>query len=192
MSSAASKAQQAVDWLHHTAASDRLLKVSCKCTGWLHFQGWSTRLRIFTAAAPIAEFNRKLSVALGLAMTHLLRIDSRMGLRNESLGQLFGSLVRRSGKSIWVWLLCDDARRNRVTTRWRNNVAEAIVGSEPIQPANRKLKQGGGLLIVERDTVFEVIKAVEQTPDPAKIAKIVRGLPVASQDRSGLIACGLR
>jgi len=33
------------------------------------------------------------------------------------------------------------------------------------------------LAIVERDAVFEAIKPVEQTPDPAKIAKIVRGLP---------------
>lgn len=43
---------------------------------------------------------------------------------------------------------------------------------------DRKLKQGGfGLLIVERDNVFEVIKPVEQTPSPDRVAKIVSGLP---------------
>jgi hypothetical protein len=43
---------------------------------------------------------------------------------------------------------------------------------------DRKLKQGGfGLLIVERDTVFEVIKPVEQTPSPERVAKIIAGLP---------------
>jgi hypothetical protein len=43
---------------------------------------------------------------------------------------------------------------------------------------DRKLKQGGfGLLIVERDTVFEVIKPIEQTPSPERVAKIIAGLP---------------
>ena len=43
---------------------------------------------------------------------------------------------------------------------------------------DRKLKQGGfGLIIVERDTVFEVIRPVEQTPSPERVAKIVTGLP---------------
>ncbi len=38
----------------------------------------------------------------------------------------------------------------------------------------RKLKQGGfGLLVVERDTVFEVIKPVERTPPEARVAKII-------------------
>lgn len=43
---------------------------------------------------------------------------------------------------------------------------------------DRKLKQGGfGLLIVERDTVFEVIKPVEQSPSPERVSRIVSGLP---------------
>lgn len=43
---------------------------------------------------------------------------------------------------------------------------------------DRKLKQGGfGLLIVERDTVFEVIRPVDQTPSPERVAKVVSGLP---------------
>jgi hypothetical protein len=43
---------------------------------------------------------------------------------------------------------------------------------------DRKLRQGGfGLLIVERDTVFEVIKPVEQTPSPVRVVKIIVGLP---------------
>lgn len=43
---------------------------------------------------------------------------------------------------------------------------------------DRKLKQGGfGLLIVERDNVFEVIKPVEQTPAEEKVAKVVSTLP---------------
>ena len=42
---------------------------------------------------------------------------------------------------------------------------------------DRKLKQGGfGLVIVERDNVFEVIKPVEQTPSPDRVAKIISGL----------------
>lgn len=43
---------------------------------------------------------------------------------------------------------------------------------------DRKLKQGGfGLLIVERDTVFEVISPLEQTPSPERVAKIIARLP---------------
>ena len=43
---------------------------------------------------------------------------------------------------------------------------------------DRKLKQGGfGLLIVERDTVFEVIKPVEQSPSAERVSKIINGLP---------------
>jgi hypothetical protein len=43
---------------------------------------------------------------------------------------------------------------------------------------DRKLKQGGfGLLIVERDKVFEVIPPVEQTPSPEKLAKVLAALP---------------
>ena len=43
---------------------------------------------------------------------------------------------------------------------------------------DRKLKQGGfGLLIVERDTVFEVINPVEQNPSPERVAKIIARLP---------------
>lgn len=43
---------------------------------------------------------------------------------------------------------------------------------------DRKLKQGGfGLLIVERDKVFEVIKPVEQSPSDAWVAKVVSKLP---------------
>jgi hypothetical protein len=43
---------------------------------------------------------------------------------------------------------------------------------------DRKLKQGGfGLLIVERDNVFEVIKPLEQNPSEEKVAKIIRSLP---------------
>ncbi len=43
---------------------------------------------------------------------------------------------------------------------------------------DRKLKQGGfGLLIVERDTVFEVINPVEQSPSPERVAKVIGGLP---------------
>jgi hypothetical protein len=43
---------------------------------------------------------------------------------------------------------------------------------------DRKLKQGGfGLLIVERDSVFEVIKPVAQSPFPERVAKIVGRLP---------------
>lgn len=42
---------------------------------------------------------------------------------------------------------------------------------------DRKLKQGGfGLLIVERDRVFEIISPVEQTPIPERLDKIVAGL----------------
>ncbi|MGH9401983.1 MAG: hypothetical protein ACRD2P_07755 [Terriglobia bacterium] len=42
---------------------------------------------------------------------------------------------------------------------------------------NRKLRQGGfGLLIVEREHVFEVIKPVEQSPSPERVAKIVASL----------------
>jgi len=43
---------------------------------------------------------------------------------------------------------------------------------------DRKLKQGGfGLLIVERDAVFEVIKPVGQNPSPERVSKIINGLP---------------
>jgi hypothetical protein len=43
---------------------------------------------------------------------------------------------------------------------------------------DRKLKQGGfGLLIVERDAVFEVIKPVEQNPSPERVSKIISRLP---------------
>jgi hypothetical protein len=43
---------------------------------------------------------------------------------------------------------------------------------------DRKLKQGGfGLLIVERDAVFEVIGPVERSPSPERVARIVAGLP---------------
>jgi hypothetical protein len=43
---------------------------------------------------------------------------------------------------------------------------------------DRKLKQGGfGLLIVERDNVFEVIKPVERAPAEDKVAKVVSTLP---------------
>ena len=43
---------------------------------------------------------------------------------------------------------------------------------------DRKLKQGGfGLLIVERDKVFEVIKPIEQSPADDKVAKVVARLP---------------
>jgi hypothetical protein len=43
---------------------------------------------------------------------------------------------------------------------------------------DRNLKQGGfGLLIVERDTVCEVIKPVEQDPSPERVSKIISGLP---------------
>ena len=43
---------------------------------------------------------------------------------------------------------------------------------------DRKLKRAGfGLLIVERDTVFEVIKPVEQNPSPERVSKIISGLP---------------
>jgi hypothetical protein len=43
---------------------------------------------------------------------------------------------------------------------------------------DRKLKQGGfGLLIVERDHVFEVIKPVEQTPSADRVATVVSRLP---------------
>jgi hypothetical protein len=42
---------------------------------------------------------------------------------------------------------------------------------------DRKLKQGGfGLLVVERDNVFEAIKPVQQTPVHAKVSKVVAGL----------------
>jgi hypothetical protein len=42
---------------------------------------------------------------------------------------------------------------------------------------DRKLKQGGfGLLIVERNSVFELIKPVEQTPSPERVQKIASGL----------------
>jgi hypothetical protein len=43
---------------------------------------------------------------------------------------------------------------------------------------DRKLKQGGfGLLIVERDHVYEVIKPVEQNPSEEKVSRIIRNLP---------------
>lgn len=43
---------------------------------------------------------------------------------------------------------------------------------------DRKLKQGGfGLLIVERDKVFEVIKPVEQSPSETKVEKVIARLP---------------
>ena len=52
---------------------------------------------------------------------------------------------------------------------------------------DRKLKQGGfGLLIVERDTVFEVIKPVEQTPSPETSCQDHRRVASVPQDRSGL------
>jgi hypothetical protein len=42
---------------------------------------------------------------------------------------------------------------------------------------DRKLKQGGfGLLIVERDNVFEVIKPVEQNPSPERVSRVVSKL----------------
>jgi hypothetical protein len=42
---------------------------------------------------------------------------------------------------------------------------------------DRKLKQGGfGLLIVERDNVFEVVKPIEQSPADAKVSKVIAGL----------------
>ena len=41
----------------------------------------------------------------------------------------------------------------------------------------RKLTSGGfGLLVVERDTVYEVLKPVERAPSPANIAATVKGL----------------
>jgi hypothetical protein len=43
---------------------------------------------------------------------------------------------------------------------------------------DRKLKQGGyGLLIVERDHVFEVIKPLEQNPSDEKVSRIIHSLP---------------
>jgi len=43
---------------------------------------------------------------------------------------------------------------------------------------DRKLKQGGfGLLIVERDHVFEVIKPVEQNPSEERVRRIIHSLP---------------
>lgn len=43
---------------------------------------------------------------------------------------------------------------------------------------DRKLKQGGyGLLIVERDHVFEVTKPVEQNPSDEKVNRIIQSLP---------------
>lgn len=43
---------------------------------------------------------------------------------------------------------------------------------------DRKLRQGGfGLLIVERDAVFEVINPVVQDPTPERLSKIISGLP---------------
>jgi hypothetical protein len=43
---------------------------------------------------------------------------------------------------------------------------------------DRKLKQGGfGLLIVERDNVFEVIKPVQQNPKEDRVSKIIASLP---------------
>jgi len=43
---------------------------------------------------------------------------------------------------------------------------------------DRKLKQGGyGLLIVERDHVFEVIKPLEQNPSEEKVNRIIHSLP---------------
>jgi hypothetical protein len=42
---------------------------------------------------------------------------------------------------------------------------------------DRKLKQGGfGLLIVERDNVFEVIKPVEQNPSTERVSRVVSKL----------------
>jgi hypothetical protein len=42
---------------------------------------------------------------------------------------------------------------------------------------DRKLKQGGfGLLIVERDSVFEVIKPLERTPDDSRTSKVIASL----------------
>jgi hypothetical protein len=42
---------------------------------------------------------------------------------------------------------------------------------------DRKLKQGGfGLLVVERDSVFEVIKPVDRTPPDAKVSKVIGSL----------------
>jgi len=42
---------------------------------------------------------------------------------------------------------------------------------------DRKLRQGGfGLLIVERDNVFEVIKPIEQSPSQERVARIVASL----------------
>src|SRR5574341_910946 len=42
---------------------------------------------------------------------------------------------------------------------------------------DRKLTAGGfGLLIVERDRVFEVIKPVERTPTPDRVANVLRSL----------------
>lgn len=43
---------------------------------------------------------------------------------------------------------------------------------------DRKLKQGGfGLLIVERERVFEVIEPVERNPSEEKVMRVVSGLP---------------
>ena len=43
---------------------------------------------------------------------------------------------------------------------------------------DRKLKQGGfGLLIVERDKVFEVIEPVQRAPSEERVAKVAANLP---------------
>jgi hypothetical protein len=54
---------------------------------------------------------------------------------------------------------------NRNVNHWDSSVLD------------RKLKQGGfGLLLVERDNVFETIKPVEQSPIASNVSKVIAGL----------------
>ncbi len=74
-----------------------------------------------------------------------------------------------------VYLACTPAFAAEYLER---NADHPSVGRWDPTLLDRKLKQGGfGLLIVERDKVFEVIKPVEQTPAEDKVAKVVSTLP---------------
>jgi hypothetical protein len=79
----------------------------------------------------------------------------------------------RNTPTPFTWL----ARRRSGPTTWNATPSTglSIIGDPTL--LDRKLKQGGfGLLIVERDSVFEVIKPVEQSPNPERVQKVISSL----------------
>jgi hypothetical protein len=72
------------------------------------------------------------------------------------------------------------ARRPLQRTTFDRNTESRGVKHWDAEVMNRKLAAGGyGLLLVERDTVFEVIKPIERTPSRDKVEHAVRPLSSA-------------